>query len=161
VGAAAQSEEAVTAPMTPVAFTGSLGGGPPAGQRIETVEEVDGHVERRGGGFEFDLIGVSDPRIGGRMIRLFEDNEYPGPDGADAFVIQTMTIRIVNDGGAWQGSRHYFGDKDADDQVDSVMVLTGEGDYEGLFAAFDDSEDFREFRGVIFPDPPPPAPVVP
>jgi hypothetical protein len=166
VGVAAQDDDADAARVVPVSFTGRLAGGPPAAERAQTIETVDGVVQRRGQAFEFELEDVSDPRLGGRMIRFFDDDEYPGPEESASFWIQTMTIRIENDGGAWQGSRHYFSDEniaiEENDQVDSVVVLVGEDDYEGLYAAYEEeADDFRGFHGVIFPTPPPPPPPTP
>jgi hypothetical protein len=163
IGADTPSDEADAAAVA-VAFTGIVDGLPTT-RRSGAAQTVDGVVQRRGQTYEFelDLEHVSDARLSGHMIRSFEDDEYPGSEGSDSFYIQTMTIRIENDGGAWQGSRHYFGDDyDSEDrQVDSIIVLVGEDDYKGLYAAFDDSADFREFGGVIFPAPPPSPPTTP
>jgi hypothetical protein len=146
-----------TEPIAPVVVTAAIRPGPEVAESSTSFEEVPGRVERRGTVWA-PTITASDPRLEGRVTQRNDQDQYPGPDGPESFVLGTSTMRIENDEGAWQGSNVYF--LVAEEGGAISVVLVGEGAYEGLYAVLD-LTDWSAIRGVVFPAPPPPAPAAP
>jgi hypothetical protein len=126
------------------------------------VPHADGEmtIERRRGFTWAGGITSTDQRFSGTHYYSWDGDFYtlasgdPGPEAwADGH-------RIENDGGAWQGHSMGAGLPDGTSQV-SPVLLTGEGDYEGLTAVLfaEEGACFMNFLGVVmeFPEPPDPA----
>ena len=141
------------APMVPVEFTARFI--PVSSVRAATYETVDGRVEGRGNAWSPSISGMSDPRLDGTMTYSEDLDQYLAPG---SYALGTVTYRIENDDGAWQGSTPIF--KEGSEDGPSVVVLVGEDTYQGLYAVMDTS-DWDAIRGVIFPAPPPSAPTAP
>lgn len=142
-------------PAAPVAFTGRIAFGP--GVRFGTYETVDGHGESRGSVHAPGVMNISDPRLDGKVLISWQTNTWVAPGGTE-LVLGTGTWRIATDEGAWQGSYHRVEAEGFSDT--STAVLYGEGAYEGLVVAWEQTIDGSgwDVRGVIFPgSPPPPA----
>jgi len=136
-------------PLEPVEFTATFS--PSVKIREGTFEAVPGVSKQRGRAFAPVISGISDARLDGAMTYSENTDQYRG------HVFGTVTYRIVNTDGAWQGSTHFL---NGGVGFPSVVVLVGEEAYEGLYAWMDAS-DWDAVRGVIFPAPPPAAPVPP
>jgi hypothetical protein len=138
--------------MEPVEFTASFS--PSSRVRTGTYEVVDGVTQQRGDAWTPVIFNMSDPRLDGTLIYSEDTDRYPG-----SIRLAAETYRIENDEGAWQGSTSVamvgsgYGDA-------AVVLLVGEGAYEGLYA-WADVGDWGAIEGVIFPAPPPDAPVPP
>ena len=88
-----------------------------------------------------------------------------GEDRESDTNVGTATYRIVNDEGAWQGSQTgaWWTDPASGEFVDAtgnVVILTGEGAYDGLYAAMT-VFPWSDIRGVIFEGAPPAGPILP
>jgi hypothetical protein len=160
VGVAAQDEE--FPPL--VYFTGSAD---EPGRFVEP-EVTEGDLGWTMSGLEVHDIPfeMSDPRISGSLSG-FGQGAGGGPFGEEGFVnFDAYTYRIDNEGGSWEGQGTYFwvAEGEDDEKVDmSTMLLTGSGDYEGLYAyVFTDWLNEPNIRGIItslepaaFPEPVP------
>ncbi len=135
----------------PVKFTlsltpeGSIAGG--------VCEAIRGMTACRGEVSSLRISQATDPRLAGVMIVGDDQNQW-----ALQPMLETLTLRISNDDGAWQGS--FIGTREGSQFGAASVVLVGEGAYEGLYAWMDMSEVFA-VDGVIFAAPPPEAPVLP
>ena len=112
-------------------------------------------------------IEMSDPRISGNLS-MHAQGAGGGPFGEDGFVNFDMkTFRIDNDGGSWEGEGVYLWVAEGEDEIAvdvETMLLTGSGDYDGLYAyvVTDWLNDEPKIRGIItslepaaFPEPVP------
>jgi len=135
--------------VEPVGFTARFS--PSSMVRPGTYETVDGVEQQRGSAWTPVIGEVSDPRLDGTLTYSEDYDRYPG-----GYQFATATYRIVNDGGAWQGSTPIV-KENASYNANSVVLLSGEGSYEGL-QAWMDASDWDAIHGVIFPAPPPAAP---
>jgi len=121
----------------------------------ETVT-INGVVMETGACWTPALTDASDPRIGGRLIYCTDGSTLGGD------TLRTLTYRIENDEGAWQGSTTSFlpGGDFADAQT---VLLAGEGSYEGWYAWLDvtDWDTASGITGAVFNYPPPEAPAPP
>lgn len=105
---------------------------------------------------------ATDPRASGVLTSVANVNQLlVGRGGLAAGVAR---LRLVNDGGAWSGTRQGFHMVTDRGGATTMAVLTGEGGYEGLTLVMveyaDDNAQTR--RGVIIPSdqmPPIPDPV--
>ena len=136
----------------PVPFTASFGPGPEIRETL--CEVVDGTKVCRGLGHSWFISDVSEPMLDGEMVVGNNRDEYPGNRW-----FMTWTYRIENADGAWEGSAHTSTLMSSRGGPHSV-VLEGEGGYAGLYAWMD-MTDWDDINGVIFPAPPPEAPIAP
>jgi hypothetical protein len=124
-----------------------------------SVEEIQlersGFLSRkRGWGYQQDVT-FSDSRLQGDHLISVDWDEYAVPGELRGLWLGTYTWRVENDGGAWQGSYAdmRLGD---DDWADPLIILAGEGDYEGLNAILtmqpNEEECGEEIRGLIVAD---------
>ena len=127
---------------------------PSSGVRSLRTETVDGVTRMRDQAWTPLMRNVSDPRLDGRLTYSEDVDVYPGSHS-----FGSVTYRITNDEGAWQGSTAIVKEGDAYGDG-SVVVLVGEGAYEGLYAWMD-TTDWNAIRGVVFPAAPPEAPAPP
>ena len=150
---AASAPGAEAAEITePVEFTAVFT--PSSSVRSGTYEVVDDVVQQRGNAWSPRMSGMSDPRLDGTLIYSEDSDRYPG-----LHEFASVTYRIVNDDGAWEGSTPVF-KQNGNYEAISVVVLVGEGAYDGMHAWMDTS-DWGAISGVIFPAAPPAAPVPP
>ena len=102
-------------------------------------------------------MSFSDPRLEGEATYQFANTEHLDENGVAIVTLGTEALSIVNDNGAWrQPPRLFVLGSDFDDG--SVLILYGEGDYEGLYAAMTFLPNWADVRGVIFEGEPPSAP---
>jgi len=151
-GVTAQDPELDAEVVEPVEFTAMFI--PSSSVRTGTYETVEGVIQQRGNAWTPSIRGVSDPRMDGTLIYSEDYDLYPGGHS-----FATVTYRIVNDDGAWEGSTPIFKANGAYSD-NNVVLLVGEGAYDGLHAWMDTS-DWDAITGVIFPGAPPAAPVPP
>jgi hypothetical protein len=109
------------------------------------------------------VVAPSDPRMDGNVTFCSSEHVYGADREADPNVA-TATYRIVNDEGAWQGSLSgaTWTDPTSGEWVDgtgNAVILTGEGAYDGLYAAM--TLDWTDIRGIIFEGAPPAGPILP
>jgi hypothetical protein len=135
----------------PVKFTLVLTPGAPTVS--PTCEVIRGMTACRGMVSPVMISEVSDPRLAGSMTAVENRNQWP----LQPWWV-TITLRISNDDGAWQGS--FIGTSEGSQKGRASVVLDGEDAYEGLYALMDMS-DLSAVNGVIFAAPPPEAPVLP
>lgn len=109
------------------------------------------------------IVAPSDPRMEGTLEYCGSEHVYGEDREADPLVY-TETYRIVNDEGAWQGSGYgaWWGDPGSGETMDTgvPIILTGEGAYDGLYAALAFVDAWADIRGLIF-EGPLPAQVLP
>jgi hypothetical protein len=131
-----------------------------------TWTAVDGGGQSRGDIFEHE-VEWSDPRLPS-LMRLHENvNDY-FVDEADAAHVWVGSIRLEGESGAWTGAEYGLGDSSpAGVTIEPrMMLLTGEGDYEGLSAVLQrqrhvvtSTDPSRPvFEGYIFEGDLPPMP---
>ena len=144
VGVAAQDEETAAGATS---FTGSVSGG----------EGVD--------------VETTDPRLTGSVLQA-QNTDIHSVSDRDQFVApRSVNWRIENEGGAWTGQGYELHGWGADDPHQeafgvTVLMLTGEGDYEGLSAYLMVDYSGAEVTlptvdGAVFPGEAPPFPEVP
>ena len=156
---AAQDEEA-EAP--PAAYATGTIGWPPAELVEPDVELVpDGNEER--GLMLIDLpVEFTDPRLSGMLTVSANGTTREFPDGRAW--IESRTYRIVNDGGAWNGSGRLvrgFSEALGDQLFDEeTMLLTGDGAYDGYiaFISVDALDDQAPVEALILAAEQPPLP---
>ena len=151
VGVAAQS-------ATPVEFSGELGCGAMIRQGVVTA----GVAVRSNHGFVFSrpVVEMSDPRLDGTHWLSLNEDQYPGTTFADQGVY-TRTWHIENDEGSWVGSNYAVFFADGGEDPGELWLLTGAGDYEGLFAIVETQPSeacAMTLRGLILKGEPPPIP---
>jgi hypothetical protein len=76
---------------------------------------------------------MSDPRLEGTVERINEESRTALEDGTDLYIAQSA-FSIENDGGAWRERPRQWLLSDFDWLPDEVIVLDGDGEYEGLVA---------------------------
>ncbi len=164
VGVMAQSEDAAPVGFTGRQTAGACGGG-------ESVKWVGDTFEYRGLHCG-NTTTSSDPRFTGTYSALVDGDVYLGEGGRPFAALWTITPRVENTEGAWQGGPSTsvtFGDED-DDTTSARMrsapptaqtvIFTGEGAYEGLTAVVEFKWGLvydTRLQGVIFGGSPPPA----
>ncbi len=131
--------------------------------------------EARGGFFGPVVDEMSDPRLEGVWSVYLDLDEYlyPGVDRQEHVVLMTGLQRIENSAGAWQGSAPSAFVPDAPLTRWELVVLVGEGAYEGLTAlqwtnvvddtcSCGDAENLCawDIRGLVFEGQMPPIPSV-
>jgi hypothetical protein len=116
---------------------------------------------------------MSDPRLEGTHYASGSYDTYRLPStggNLEARIVYRETQRIVNDGGAWQGSMISFVAPDERDPEQGTVagttanvytyLLVGEGGYEGLTAIYDqvwDGDCGFDVTGIILEGDLPPA----
>jgi hypothetical protein len=132
----AQDEGA--APQPPAEFTGIWCIGPevaPDRAGTETTLEVgDGGLvlTRNRGGAWRNAVAMSDPRLQGDAYQTYETDSY-----ADGPRVDSSTMSIVNEDGAWV-ARRYRTTGALAESTDTGTVFIGEGAYDGLIAFMSD-----------------------
>ena len=171
VGVAAQDEAAADMPTGPATFSGTYEvQWPPVVELTETF--VDG-VEQYRDEVLAGSLETTDPRLTGSVLQA-QNTDVHNVSGRDQTVVpRSVNWRIENEGGAWTGQGyelHGWGSDAPHDGVPfgvTVLMLTGEGDYEGLSAYLmvdisTWSEDTLPIvDGAVFPGEAPPFPEVP
>ena len=175
VGVAAQDEDAADMPTGAESFFGTFAvDWEPTTWGTETI--VDGVDQSRGYVNSQGLLETTDPRLTGSVVRASNADAH-WVDGRDENVVPWAVVwRIENENGSWTGQGYELQGSGEDSQWDwddqphhvTVLMLTGEGDYEGMSAHLTVdwstiSEDFSlvEVRGGVFPGEPPPFPELP
>jgi hypothetical protein len=164
VGVVAGSAIAVTAQdaSSGAAFvTGTVGASTVIGEPASTIA---GGVENVRGLVREGPIEMSDSRLTGLLVRVLNFTVHPtGSEGAA--LLQTDLWRIENDGGSWSGPSTAFsglGELPSEVTADlETVVLTGEGEYDGLSAylvADWTPETGADVQGAIFTGEMPPVP---
>jgi len=149
VGVTAQDAERAA----PVPVTGESRDGPCVGAMPSEV--IDG-VRHSGSGLCSQTVSFSDPRLEGEATYQYANTGHLDENGVAIVTLGTDALSIVNDNGAWrQPPRLFVLGSNFDDG--SVLILYGEGDYEGLVAVFGENEE-GDFEGFIIDgDFPPPT----
>ena len=134
----------------------------------ETVQRPEQMIERGvnkslGDCHAMGVVAPSDPRMDGDATYCASEHVYGEDRDADPNVA-TATYRIVNDDGAWQGSLSgvWWTDPTSGDYIDGtedIVILAGEGAYDGLYAAM--TLDWSDIRGLIFEGARPAGPILP
>jgi hypothetical protein len=154
-------------PQPPAAFAGQFACGPQVRSGTSTTtrsEDDDGSwavLAERGGAWE-QTIEASDPRLSGAKYWSGDADTFTrtDPDAVTQWAVGRVTVRIENDGGAWQGTTV---DLVLPDEVGNreTYVLAGEGGYEGLTAIYEIVEETGDcefaIEGMIFEGGMPPA----
>jgi hypothetical protein len=112
--------------------------------------DSDGTVRFREGWFDC-VVTNNDPRIAGIAHYTLDMDRY-GTSGTDATQVMWGTIRIENEGGAWEGD--YEGVYTSESGDVFTVLYTGTGGYEGLSYyqwAVETRGASWPTKGVIFP----------
>jgi hypothetical protein len=127
VGVAAQdAERAAPVPVTCESRDGPCVGPMPS-------EVIDG-VRHSGSGLCSQTVSFSDPRLEGEATYQYANTEHLDENGVAIVTLGTDALSIVNDNGAWRQPPTLFAfDLGSSDDA-RLLVLYGEGDYEGLVA---------------------------
>jgi len=119
------------------------------------------------------FVEATDPRASGLLVHNEDSSRWDPPDdetGRIGISVSSHAFRLTNDVGAWSGTERslYVAERRLDPvelATDSdMLMLTGEGDFEGLTLILTDSDDGDTDTdwGVIFPtDEVPPFPELP
>jgi len=94
-----------------------------------TTTDSDGTVKTRDGRFKCTVTN-SDPRIAGTAIYTANLDRWT-TTGTDGVQVQWGTIRIENEGGAWE--TEYIGIFSLETGEVGAELFTDTGDYEGLY----------------------------
>jgi hypothetical protein len=137
----ARAEPPMTPAAAPVEFTACVNPGPEVERGTEELSQVslpDGEMTiTRGRGYTWQstVRDVSDPRLDGTWYNTFEGDEYtrPGSESGGTFGPTTVTHRIENNDGAWQGSLLAIQFADGE-TLHGPLAMIGEGAYDGLTA---------------------------
>ena len=126
----------------------------------ESSVDDDGVRHFRGGEFTCDMQ-MSDPRVSGTHTSTTWNADVWGESPMDSDLVQWATVRLENEGGAWEG--WLSGVASLPDPGDIIAIwYEGTGDYAGLsyFEQWTDQDPWT-VQGLIFPGDPPvyPAPV--
>ena len=114
--------------MQPAVVEGSMARQPQVDVALEPFEWPDGSLSQ-GRHQEGDRLETDDPRLSGLVVMDLYSVFQGGPTGSGMFWGQQ---RVENEDGTWQGSITGAGTPFG--RMDMHSTLTGEGDYEGLFA---------------------------
>lgn len=160
-GVAAQDEE--TDVSTPAYVTWEVTGDP--------INVIDGAfdeeaAEMRGLTVQGVPVEASDPRLSGLYYYVINGNgqKLNTPDYA---ILESRSLRMENDGGAWTGTGTYVEAGSGSDGPPAMVaesgILIGEGGYEGLVAYVqgDYIEADNQGKAVIIERSVPPMPEVP
>ena len=111
---------------------------------------------KRGDGWEFRGVELSDPRLGGTWRTISNEDSYIRAGG-----VWTQARRIDNAAGSWLG--HFTGYRDSDGRWLHQGTLAGVGAYEGLTAIvfMEDTGGTYDIQGMVFPGELPEAPDYP
>ncbi len=93
----------------------------------------------------------TDPRLEGVVTRTNEESYIDLGDGSDMYIAQSA-FSIENDGGTWHERPRQWLLRDFDFLPDEVIVLDGDGEYEGLVAvlrATGPNGALSDFHGYI------------
>ncbi len=117
------------------------------------------------------FVEATDPRASGLLIHNEDSSSWDPPDdetGRISISLSSHAFRLSTGVGAWSGTGHslYVAERRLNPvelATDSDMImLTGEGDFEGLTLVLAKPNDDGTSRGVIVPtDPIPPFPELP
>ena len=164
VGAPASASPSPSAspdPMGAAWVTGTLGGG--TGSQVGSPEVTVEEGVTRSYPYhwqDFAQMRVSDPRLGGMLSVIYNQDTYDGAEGdLSTFTVASGTYRIENEGGSWEGPNIALNrGSSGTDTVSDTGVLVGSGAYEGLtaFLVFDFSQGPATVVGAIFPGEMPP-----
>jgi hypothetical protein len=134
------------------------------GDEVETYDEAGNRLTLRGmetsGAAIFD-----DPRLTGTCRETGNTDEFPQPGTDKRVEIWWGTMRIENEGGAWDGATVSTYESAQPTETGLKLIqLTGEGAYEGLSALLWETSNAAPadvpraapFAGAIFPGPLPP-----
>jgi hypothetical protein len=119
--------------------------------------------EREGGGITEWEMDWSDPRLPSRMLVRFNTEAAQGihPDGSGVTARIAVAMRLEGPEGSWSGTGHILawtlvpesGEEPQDTRTEvQMLVLDGEGDYEGLSATLTGTGggDAPALEGFIF-----------
>jgi hypothetical protein len=170
VGVAAQDEAADDMPAGPVTFSGTFEGTwPPVDEGTFTF--ADGLELVRDEVLAGSIV-TTDSRLTGAVLQA-QNTDIHSASGRDQFVApRSVSWRIENEDGAWTGQGHELHGWGSDDPHQephgaTVLMLTGEGGYQGLSAYLmvdwsTWSEDtLPTVDGALFPGEAPPFPEMP
>ena len=135
--------------------------------RIGTDEQVvvphpegDMTIERQRGYTWSGTHTATDPRFSGTHYYSWDADTYTLASGDEGPLVYGEGLRIENADGAWQGEATGATIPDGT-MANGPLLLTGEGDYDGVTAFLVGIEDscFINWRGIVMgiPDPPVPA----
>lgn len=119
--------------------------------------DADGTMHGRGGTLRCTDV-ANDPRVSGSVSGTFDADAW-GPDSEEVAFVMWGTLRLENEGGAWEG--RYTGANTTETGDMYEVWYTGTGGYAGLSyfqwvtPACAPVQDRLEFVGLIFPGPPP------
>jgi hypothetical protein len=118
-----------------------------------TTTDPDGTMHGRGGSVECRDT-ANDPRMSGTGTGAWEYDAWTLSGGIPGALVQWGEVRLVNDGGAWEG--RLTGTYSADHGDTITIWYTGTGGYTGL-AAFEliTGRGPWTIDGLIFPGTPP------
>jgi len=126
--------------------------------------ESDSYVsEPEGASYSEMEMDWSDPRLPSRMLARFNAEGAQGihPDGSGVTVRIAAAVRLEGPEGSWSGTLHSLawtlvpesGEESQDTRTEvQMLVLDGEGDYEGLSATLTGAGDgvVPAYEGFIF-----------
>jgi hypothetical protein len=162
-GVSAAAQETGADRSTPVYVTWSSG--EPASVTEGTFDQDAGQL--RGVILEGIPLEASDPRLSGvATLAINGNSEYSADTRA---ILESRTVRIVNDEGAWTGSATYVEAGDISGEafepmiVQETSLLVGEGAYEGLMVigTADYLEANNQGEAVIYSISSPPVAEIP
>jgi hypothetical protein len=117
------------------------------------------------------FVEATDPRASGLLVHNQDSWDWDPPDdetGRISVSVSSHAFRLTNDDGAWSGTiRSLYVAERRPDPVElatdsDMLLLTGEGDFEGLTLVLAKPNDDGTSRGVIVPtDSIPPFPELP
>ncbi len=152
-GAVVVGQSAAPSAAPPTAWSGRMQFGDcSTGSR----QVVDGVTRKRGIECRLRVIETSDPRLDGDVTLHINRDDYP-----DGLCLIRWAYRIENAGGAWQQEPAFqVVHPDGTSSMD-MIVLVGEGGYEGLTAVADPpppTGDIWSLQGYIVDGPVPADP---
>ena len=109
--------------------------------RTEIRDGVDEGID---GMWNYRVVTISDPRLDGAVTLNGNVHEFADL-GADVW---SSSIRIENDGGAWQKEPSLVVRFDDVSGSASTVLLVGDGDYEGLVAVTELAADLTDPQGL-------------
>jgi len=162
LGGATVAQDEEDAPVTVTQVTGEAFSDRTMNQGAWT--DVDGGGQQRGAVFEHD-IEWSDPRLPS-LMRLHENLNIHWVGDEDAAWTLVGNVRLEGEEGAWTGAEYGLGEDSPTGATlqPRMMLLTGEGAYEGLSAVLQRQHEVITtasrpvFEGYIFEGELPPMP---